>query len=99
MKTLTRGYCIQEDITDPTPWEEETTGEKVCECFICGEDIDTDTERVYNIDGLEEAPMCERCYCFKKFTPNDLLDMLGIDVTRCSGSVYSTRMTRKRRGA
>ena len=88
MKTLTRGYCIQEDITDPTPWEEPAS-EPVCECALCGEEIDTDSERVYTVDGLEGAPMCERCFCFRKFTPDTLLDILSIEITRRTGARYA----------
>lgn len=92
MTTLTRGYIIQHDITDPTPWEEEgIKGENTCECFLCDKEIDTDYDRVYTIDGLEDAPICESCFCFKKFTPADLLDRLSIDVSRNSARINRRR--------
>lgn len=95
MKTLTRGYCIQEDIVDPTPWENEASaGENICECFLCEKEIDTDYDRVYTVDGLEDVPICEHCFCFRKFTANDLFDRLSIDFSR-----NSARINRKRRGA
>lgn len=92
MKTLTKGYCIQEDITDPTPWEEEKTeSENICECFLCDKEIDTDYDRVYTIDGREDAPICESCFYFKKFTPADLIDRLSIDVSRNSARINRRR--------
>lgn len=97
MKTpLTRGLCIENDITDPTPWEEEAKSELIGECFLCGEEIDSDHDRIYTVDGLEDMLICEHCYCFKSFTPNTLLDMLGIDVTRCSGRTHAVRSQRKK---
>lgn len=98
MKTLTKGYCIENDITDPTPWEKESESEKVCECFLCGEDI-FDTDRVHYIDGLEEVPICDHCFGFKKFTPSNLLDMLGIDVSRSTGRCYNLRIRHERKRA
>ena len=87
---LTREYAISNDVFDPTPWEEEIGDDYViARCPLCDKPIYYGDTDVHIIDGMDDMPICDNCWNWKKLTARDLMERLFKEAYVVSGKKYS----------
>lgn len=94
---LTREYAIANDITDPTPWEENDTDVLVDNydpvvCPLCGRVIRLQDDVVHFTLGRDKKYCHEKCLDEQCPAFEDLFDAFGIDCTRDTGAWFAERM-------
>lgn len=72
-----RLYSRYDDRIEPPEPEKHSDGDIVGRCPFCGKPI-CYGDNVHTIEGIEQM-IHEDCMVFKKLTPAEMLDLLGVD--------------------